>query len=108
MVAIIEQEITIKLMHNTENKFRVYKVNESFTFCDLKEKMFEIYGLKTCMQRILVRKQRNFVLVHNKNKKLLNGGIYMILHHVHSGAKTGARYNACYWQVIYLIQNRIE
>lgn len=108
MVAIIEKEITIKVMYKTEKKFRVYKVNESFTFCDLKEKIFEIYGLETCMQKILVRKEKNFVLVHNEHENLLNGGMYIILYHERGGAKTGARYNAHYWQVMYLIQNRIE
>ena len=94
MVPIIKQEITIKVMYNTETKFIKYKVNELFTFCDLKDKMFEIYGLETCMQRILVRKERRFDLVHNEHNKLIDVGMYMILHCLRGGAKTVARYNA--------------
>lgn len=112
MVAIIEEEITILvlLVMKRDRKFREYKVDESFTICDLKYKLFEIYGFEPSEQRIMVKKGRKYDLVHNDHEKLVNGGRYMVMNHLPliGGARTRQRYNTRYWQVMRLIQNRIE
>ena len=58
MVTIIEEEITIKVLLaiDRDKKFREYKVDKSFTIYDLKDKLFEIYGVESCMQRIMLKK----------------------------------------------------
>lgn len=60
MVTIIEEEITIKvlLVIDRDTKFREYKVDELFTICDLKDKLFEIYGIQLYMQRIMVKRKK--------------------------------------------------
>ena len=110
MVAIIEEEITIKvlLVIDRDTKFKEYKVDESFTISNLKDKLFEIYGIESCMQRIMVKKERRYDLVHNEHEKLVNGGKYMVVQCLRGGAKSRQRYNACYWHVMHLIENRIK
>ena len=110
MVAIIEEEITIKvlLVIDRDTKFREYKVDELFTICDLKDKLFEIYSIESYIQRIMVKKERRYDLVHNEHEKLVNGGKYMVVQCLRGGAKSRQRYNARYWHVMHLIENRIK
>ena len=69
MVTIIEEENTIKVMLviDKDTKFKEYKIDELFTICDLKDKLFEIYGIESCIQRIMVKKERRYDLVHNEH-----------------------------------------
>ena len=110
MVAITEEEITIKVLLaiDRDTKLREYKVDEWFSICDLKDKLFEIYGIESCMQRIMVKKERRYDLVHNEHEKLVNGGKYMVVQRLRGGAKSRQRYNARYWHVMHLIENRIK
>ena len=98
MVAIIEEEITIKvlLVINRDMKFREHKVDELFIICDLKDKLFEIYGIESCMQRIMVKKERRYNLVHNDHEKLVTSGKYIVVQYLYSRARSKQRYNACY------------
>ena len=110
MVAIIEEEITIKVLLaiDRDTKLREYKVDEWFSICDLKDKLFKIYGIESFMQRIMVKKEGKYDLVNNKHKKLVNGRKYMVVKCLHSGARISQRYNAHYWHIMKLIENKIK
>ena len=66
-------------MIDRDTKFKEYKVDESFTISNLKDKLFEIYGIESCMQRIMVKKERRYDLVHNTDENLVNGRKYMVV-----------------------------
>ena len=93
MVAITEEEITIKVLLaiDRDTKLREYKVDEWFSICDLKDKLFEIYGIESFMQRIMVKKEGKYDLIHNKHKKLVNGRKYMVVKCLRSGARISQR-----------------
>ena len=79
-----------------------------FTICDLKDKLFEIYSVQSCIQTVMVKKERRYDLVHNKHEKLANGGKYIVVQCLCGRARSQQRYNACYWHIIYLIENIIK
>ena len=108
MTNVIEEEITISLKWGSTLQESFHILNKSSTICNLKEKIYEIYGYQVDCQRILGRYPIGTELREMRNDEVIvNHGEYLLMTSVRGGAKTKLDLNDLHREIMNTIHNRI-